>query len=70
MRVLNLVQIELPIKEKVLYHTRISCLVGYELPDLENMLTQTVRHANMSKNRMTPVALPVQSQGTGDDFKL
>jgi len=32
--------------------------------------TKIVRGKNMSRNRITPVALPVQNHGAGDAFKL
>lgn len=75
MRFFNLVQVELTIEEKILkYPSTISILyfifMNAVIPDPEDSRTHIVRHANMSKNRMTPVALPVQNQGAGDVLRL
>ena len=71
MGLLNLVQAKFPVKEEVLINSS-QCLsfmprVGVVRSPLH---TKIVRGKNISKNRMIPVALPVQNHGTGDAFKL
>lgn len=73
MRILDFIQVKLAVKEKVLKYREVTLASDTSFPKFSffrDSHTQIVRHANMSKNRIIPVALPVQSHGTGDDLKL
>ena len=65
MSLLEFPKIKVRPKDIILWHSQLLAL-----NQVISWFTHIVRKANVSKKRMIRVALPVQNQAGGDDFKL